>query len=220
MSTLLADTKPSADPRHNNDYYEKLTIPEIKDQMREDMQYVGRMMDSAQSILAATGLSVPNMLYRDAREFVRKILAPETLCALDACQSEQNKTLFAMIAREVYGFRHMSDRIFKERQQQSVFSTTTTTTTGADYEQQLLADLKVREESLFQALTYIADVKSRGPNGYAFLTPFHKMIYTFLETEFPKINQAIQQLPTNNDIRIKNLQLLLDDLLLLTIEPW
>ncbi|XP_054154833.1 uncharacterized protein LOC128953374 [Oppia nitens] len=216
MSTLLTDTKPSADPRHNNDYYKQLTIPVIKDQMRQNMQYVGRMMDSAQAILAATGLSVPNMLYTDAREFVLKTLAPETLCALDACQSEQNKTLFAMIAREVYGFRHMSDRIFKERQQQSVFNTTAT---GADYEQELWTDLKAREESLYQALTYIADVKSRGPNGFAFLIPFHKMIYTFLVNEFPKINQAIQQLPTS-DMRIKNMQLLLDDFLLLTQEPW
>ncbi|XP_054154827.1 uncharacterized protein LOC128953369 [Oppia nitens] len=218
---LLNDTKPSADPRHNTDYYEKLTITQIKDQMDRDMLYVSRLMDTAEQLAVATGLIIPPMFYRDAREFVLQTLAPETLCTLDSCQSDTNKTLYAMIARDVYGFRHMTDRIVNDRQhqQQSVFSTTTDTT-GADAdEQQLLADLEAREESLFQALTYIADVKSRGPNGLVFMSTFHKMIYTYLEKEFPKINQAIQQLPTS-DIRIKNIQLLLDDLLLLTKEPW
>ena len=70
---------------------------------------------------------------------------PRIICALDEVSTEQNKTTYAMFAKEMYGWHHLVDRVRENRQKDPLIAT-------KDDDKQLLSKVTEQVKKVIGAL--------------------------------------------------------------------
>ncbi|CAG2176288.1 unnamed protein product, partial [Oppiella nova] len=155
---------------------------------------VGDIMRKAEVEYLPQGLTVPIMLYEDIFTFVRQML-PWVYSQFKAMPVDtaanflEHHTVIQKFMGEVTGYSHLSKRLALLRSGKRFKMTGT--------EHNLINRLKDEEKTIYGALDYIKG---------------------FWQMEFPRLYSAIGNLPTS-ELRSKNIQLLLMDMVLLHQAP-
>ena len=108
---------------HTNEYYLDKSVDWIKQHMYNDLMYMEPIVKEAQRQAIKLGLTVPAIFYIDAEDFLRQKWG-RVLCALDLLTPKSDKHNWAAMAKEVYGFRHLLERIREERMEAPIIPAT------------------------------------------------------------------------------------------------
>ena len=135
--------------------------------MADNLEYIRPIFEQTVEQYKKNGLTVAALFYEDARAWVESSW-PRIICALDEVSTEQNKTTYAMFAKEMYGWHHLVDRVRENRQKDPLIP-------AKEDDQTLLTQIKEQEKKVIGALDTVIGMAKKGNN-----PPSNGMDHTFM----------------------------------------
>ena len=135
----------------------------IKQHMDTDITHMEPIVKEAQRQAIQLGLTVPAMFYIDIEDMVRAKWG-RVLCALDILTPKDDMFNWASTAKEVFGFRHMLDRVREERMQVAIIP-------ASGNEDEMFAQLIETQKKTSELNDFIIDKAKK--NGNIYLEKFH-----------------------------------------------